>query len=158
MNRIITIVSLSVFLGACSAPDNVGNENSEPLLGAALAGAVDTKSLSVSKDFGFETAKTINVNFDLADAQNEEATVTICSDYLPVGNEFDINFDSCTVSGPLESGVFEHSMEVTIDKTSVVAGVFFQDASIDPMFKEFSVDDGFTTRAKGDSQTLVWHE
>lgn len=164
MKNILGVVSMAVLLSACGGSgsqtsDNVsGGETSTALLGAAFPDSVDTNTLVVDRDFGFKTSRTIDISFDIEDARTEDATVSICTEYKTVDDDFDINFDSCTVNGVLQSGVFEHSMEVTIDKTSVVAAVFFQNAQIAPLFSEFSVNESLRTKGYGQTQTIVWHQ
>ena len=164
MNKLIIVSSLSLLFSACSAGPEGGitgtdtAASTDPILGAAINTGVETSSLDIDQDFDFAAARTIDISFDIADARSDKATVTICNDYEKIDNDFDINFTSCTVNGELVSGLFDHSMEVTIDKTAVIAGVFFQDPSKAPLFKEFSVDDGTQTRSKGNVRKLVWQQ
>jgi len=161
MNKPITAISTMLFLVACGGSGseglNTGTDSAAPSLGAALPDATDTKSLEVDKDFAFETARSIDVEFDIVAAQNDEATVSICTDYTPVGTEFDVDFDSCTLSGALNNGIFSHTMDVTNDKESVVGIVLFQDAEKAPMYKEFTVDENQRTKSDGSSRhVIVW--
>lgn len=176
MRKTITLLTVCTLLTACgsgttenplideSASATVGtdgNETSgtEPVVGAAIPDPVDTDTLQVDRNFNFATARTIDIDFNLSDAADKDASVSICSEYAQAGDIYDINFDSCTVSGNLDSGVFQHSMEVTNDKDSVVAVVLFQDASMPPMFKEFFVDAATRSRADGTiNKVIVWNE
>jgi len=164
MIKQISIMSMALLLVACGgsgsegyAQQNQAASAPAPALGSAQPDAVDTKSLEVDKSFAFATARTVDIEFDIATARNDEATVTICTDYEPVGEEFDINFDSCTISGELDFGKFNHSMEVTNDNESVVAVVLFQDSELVPMYKEFNVDSNQRTKRDGTSRSvIVW--
>jgi len=163
MKNILGVVSMAVLLSACGGSGTQTSDNGSSggsdnlLLGAAFPDAVNTDTLVVDRDFGFKTSRTIDISFDIEDARTEDATVSICTEYETVDVEFDINFDSCTVNGVLQSGVFEHSMEVTIDKSSVVAAVFFQNAEKAPLFSEFTVNESLRSKGVGSTQTIVWH-
>ena len=105
-----------------------------------LTDVSDTKSLTVAKDFSFDTAQTIDIAFDLEDARDTDASVSICTEYTPAGDAYTIDYESCTVRGPMYDGVFSHSMEVTNEFDSVVAVVWFLDPAMPPMYREFSLD------------------
>lgn len=161
MNKSITAISISLFLVACGGSGseglNKGADSSAPGLGAALPDATDSRSLEITKEFGFETARSVDVEFDIAAARQADASVSICTDYTPLGSEFDVDFDSCTVSGTLDNGAFSHTIDITNDKDSVVGIVLFQDAEIAPMYKEFTVDENQRTKSDGSAQrVLVW--
>jgi len=161
MLKIISFASISLILSACGgsgsaeAPEPV--TQAPPSLGAALPNAADTADLTVDPEFGFKTARTVDIEFDIAQARNDEASVSICTNYEPIGAEFDIDFDSCTISGELVNGAFNHSMEVTNDNDAVVAVVLFQDIELLPMYKEFTVDNNQRSKTDGTSRSvIVW--
>ncbi len=159
---IISVTFLVVACGGSGSSSSVMTDNSgyaaSPDLGAASEIVIDTDSLQVNRDFAFDTAKTIDVDFDLAFARDDDAFVTVCTDYTPVGAEYDVDFNSCAISGKLQQGVFKQSIEITNDKESVVAVVLFQDAEKPPVFNEFSVDDNTRVKADGStSRTFVWN-
>jgi len=160
MKALITTLSVSALLIACGGNGNKdAGDNNAPGLGAAVASSPDTNTLEVNEHFAFATARSVDIDFDISIARNTEADVAICTDFEPIGEEFDVNFDSCTVSGKLTHGVFNHSMEVTNDKESVVAVVLFQDFEMPPMYKEFQVDNNQRTRADGTSRSMiVWNQ
>ncbi len=105
-----------------------------------LTDVSDTRTLSVAKEFSFDTAQTIDIAFDLESARDTDASVSICTDYTQDGDAYDIDYESCTVRGPMYDGVFSHSMEVTNEFSSVVAVVWFLDPTMPPMYREFSID------------------
>lgn len=100
----------------------------------------DTNTLVVDDSFAFDTARAIDIDFDLEAARHAETSVSICTNYSEDNSGYDIDFDSCTVQGTMQNGVFRHSMEVTNEFTSVVAVVWFLDQSAEPVYREFSVD------------------
>ena len=160
MLRTTSILPLTILMVACGGSGSSGVENNgvqfAPEIGAAAA-PPDTQSLEVDKDFSFSTARTVDIEFNIESAANDEASVTICTDYKPLADEFDINFNTCTISGELEQGVFKHSMEVTNDKESVVAVVLFQNSELVPMYKEFKIDSNQRTKSDGStSSVIVW--
>jgi len=164
MIKPISVITMSVFLIACGgsgSPDNTGSVGSLQAptgLGAALPAATDTNTLEVRRDFSFATARTVDIEFDIEEVRNEDASVSICTDYEPAGDSFDINFNSCTVSGDLVMGTFNHSMEITNDKNDVIAVVLFQNAQIPPLYRVFSVDTNTRSRNDGSSQrVIVWN-
>lgn len=161
MIKPISVLSMAIFLTACggasSENENAIKDQAPSQLGAALPDPTNTTSLEVEQSFGFATARTIDIDFDIAAVRQKDATVTICTEFEPAGENFDVNFDSCSVSGLLVDGVFNHSMELTNDRDSVVAVVLFQDASIAPMFKEFTIDDSQRIKLGGDmNSVIVW--
>lgn len=119
----------------------------------------DTKSLIVADDFAFDTAQHIDIDFDLESARGTEASVSICTAFDQETQGYDIDYDSCTVKGIMNDGLFTHSMDVTNEFDSVVAVVWFQDESIPPVYREFSVRDRAadrTTKTAGESKVIVW--
>ena len=100
----------------------------------------NSQSLEVSDTFAFDTARTVDVDFDLEQARDHQASVSICTTFDPLGGPFDVDYDSCTVQGQMINGMFHHSMEVTNDIDSVAAVVWFQDNSMQPMMQIFPVE------------------
>jgi len=177
--RLCTILSGSLFLTlyGCSTdnlPGDIDNSSDnidghtvdqipapagtdEPDAAAAIPEAVATDTLVVDQSFSFNTSRMIDIAFDIESARNEEATVTICTEYFNNQEGFDINYDSCPVKGTLVGGVFNHSMEVTNAYDSVVAAVWFQSSQIQPIFREFTVAQ--SNRRKGPNRpVIVWRE
>ena len=107
----------------------------------------NTKSLIVADDFTFDTAQSIDIDFDLESARNNEASVSICTAYNTDDQGYDVDYDSCTVHGNLLNGMFTHSMEVTNEFATVIAVVWFQDSGIDPIHREFTVGGSSTDRS-----------
>jgi len=101
--------------------------------------ATDSQSLSVSSTFSFNTARTVDVDFDLEQARNQVASVSVCTSFEPEGGAFGVDYDSCTVQGRMVDGVFHHSMEVTNDIESVAGVVWFQDSAMQPLMQVFNV-------------------
>jgi len=87
MIKPISVITMSVFLIACGgsgSPDNTGSVGSLQAptgLGAALPAATDTNTLEVRRDFSFATARTVDIEFDIEEVRNEDASVSICTDY-----------------------------------------------------------------------------
>ncbi len=161
MYKSLTAASVALLLVACGGSGSGGvqdtNEFITPGIGSALPDATDTRTLEVDRSFAFATARTIDIEFDIESARNADATVSICTDFVPVASEFDVDFDSCTVSGELDNGMFSHSMDVTNDKNSVVGVVLFQSAEMPPLYKEFNVDENQRTKGDGTVQSvIVW--
>ena len=129
--------------------------------------AADSESLSVSNTFSFATARTVDVDFDLEEARNHTASVSICTSFEPEGGVFGVDYDSCAVQGEMVNGVFHHSMEVTNDVESVAGVVWFQNNALPPMMQVFSVAHdtaqaaGLTAKdrtvsSSGGAQRIVW--
>lgn len=164
MKNSLTAISISLFLVACggSGSEDVGTTEPAllqgPNLGAAVDSPTNTDSLNIDRSFSFDTARTIDIDFNIEAAISSDANVSICTDYSPAGLEYDVNFESCMISGTLEDGVFKHSMEVTNDKDAVVAVVLFQDATIAPLYKEFKVDAHQRSKGNGSMRgVIVWN-
>ena len=175
MRTILTTAALSVLLTACGGGSENGlgldEDNNTPTLGAAQAAtspdtteaavaaavAANTSDLVVDADFDFASSRSIAVNFDIADAQGTDASVSICTDYGSGGDAFDVNYDSCTVNAEMQNGQFNHVMEVTHEFDAVVAVVWFQDPGTAPLYKEFFVDEAASeNRSKDARPMLVW--
>ena len=166
MKKLIITAGVSIFLTACSGGG--GSESAptvdQPLeLGAANAAEAEvegsttllnTSDIEVDADFNLASSRSINIDFDIADAVGTHGSVSICTDYVPGGGAFDVNYDSCTVSGEMMDGEFSHVMDVTHEFDSVAAVVWFQDPGTEPMYQEFFVDNA--TRSKGSKPALVW--
>lgn len=158
------LVILSSLLVACGSPSNTGDQ---PLLGAAqgvgpavpavaelpatfvelsneeltdLADVPETKTsdLLVASDFTFSTSRRVGVSLDIPEASDMQAEASICTDYtlLPDGS-FDINYDSCVMTAPLAGGVFTDKVNLVNQHQSVVAVVWLEDTTMQPVFREF---------------------
>ena len=178
MRTILTTAALSVLLTACGGSENglgLDEDNNTPTLGAAQAAtspdtteaaevatvtaavAPNTSDLVVDAEFDFASSRSIAVNFDIADAQGTDASVSICTDYGSGGDAFDVNYDSCTVNAEMRNGQFNHVMEVTHEFDAVVAVVWFQDPGTAPLYKEFFVNEAVPeNRSKDARPMLVW--
>lgn len=153
MKRVITVAAISAILSACGGS---GTQTTDPGLGAAVAPSpTNTSDLRVDQGFNFASSRSINIDFDIAEATLSDASLSICTEYNPNGGAYDVDYESCTVNGDLQDGKFNHVMDVTNEFDSVVAVVWFQDPSNEPLFKEFFVNDS-TTRSKQGKPTLVW--
>jgi len=194
MKNTILVVSIGIGLSACGGESSsfdapLANAPSSPDIGAAIDAtnnapdtsiiaevtdsvvdevlpevATDSQSLSVSNTFSFDTSRTVDVDFDLEQARNQMASVSICTSFDPEGGAFGVDYDSCTVHGQMVDGVFNHSMEVTNDIESVAGVVWFQNSSIQPLMQVFTVSHGDTTASTKDrsvmsvshAPTIVW--
>lgn len=160
MKKLLLTAGVAVLLGACSGGGESGPtaELESPELGAAIAlestAPSNTRDINIDADFDLASSRSINVNFDIAEAEGTDASVSICTDYTQGGTAFDVNYESCTVTAEMQNGEFSHVMNVTHEFDSVVAVVWFQNPGSQPMYKEFFVDD--TARSKGSQPTLVW--
>ncbi len=108
---------------------------------APVALATDTDTLIVPEEFSFDSARTIDVEFDLEQARGQDASVSICTKYGSDGDAFDVDYTSCAVRGPMVDGVFSHSMEITNEFDSVIAVVWFQDSAMEPLHRVFSINE-----------------
>ena len=167
-SKALLSMSVAFLLAGC------GSENAPPEMGAALQGAeggtpavvietTDTGTLEVANDFAFDTARTIEIDFDLESARDTQASVSICTSYMADGDAFDVDYDSCAVRAPMNDGVFSHSMEVTNEFDSVVAVVWFKDSTMAPLHREFTIDPPLAVAgkrgiraAKNQRRVIVW--
>lgn len=158
MKKTMTVATLSLTLAACGGSgSNESNGLTEPELGAALSSSaqlISTADLKVDENFNLASSRSIDIEFDIADAANSDASVSVCTDFSPGGGAYDVNYESCVVSGEIQDGKFQHVMDVTNEFDSVVAVVWFQDPSNEPLYKEFFIDSN--TRSKGGKSTIVW--
>jgi len=151
MKKLILVTALPVLLSACGG----SGSQSEPELGAAYEPEMtNTRDLRVDASFNFASSRSIDIDFDIAEAAGSDASVSICTDYSPGGGAFDVNYESCSISGEMQDGTFNEKIDVTHEFDSVVAVVWFQDPSTEPLYKEFFVEPA--TQRKGGQSALVW--
>lgn len=157
MKKIIYSLPLTVLLVACGGGSDTTPSAEEPLVEAALPEVTtDSDTLEVTADFAFNTARTVTIAFDIDEARGKEASVSVCTEYTAV-NAFDIDYESCAVRSAMSDGVFNHTMELTNAYDSVIGVVWFEDQTIQPIAKEFFIDDSLDTRSKDGSRTIVWN-
>ena len=165
MKNVITMLSLTVLLAACGGG---GGSDSTVSAEADTDGSVantpdttvvleNTADLEASADFDFATSRSIAIDFDVEQARVSAGLMSVCTDYDELDGMYDINYDSCTLQAPLVDGVYSGDMEVTNDINTVVGVVWFKDESIEPVYKEFSLEVGARLASRGaGNQTLVW--
>ncbi|RVU83758.1 hypothetical protein EOL70_15650 [Leucothrix sargassi] len=160
MKNLITMLSLTVLLAACGGGgDDTADTGTDPVAGNPDTGTQleNTADLEASADFDFATSRSIAIDFDVEEARTSEGMMSVCTDYTSIDGMYDINYDSCTLQAPLEGGIYSGAMEVTNDINTVVGVVWFKDASIGPVYKEFSLEVGARLAKRGSgAQTLVW--
>jgi len=165
MKKLFITTSIALLLSACGggsestvSPEIDTDAGGEPQVAAALPDPVDTDTLVVSEEFSFETARLINIEFDIAEAVGKEASVSICTEYSAI-DPFEVDYGSCPVKASMTDGKFNHSMEVTNAYEKVIAVVWFTDESIEPIAREFTVEYTDMARSrKGDQiPTIVWN-
>ena len=153
--------AMSAIGGGVTAPGVVDNNTDESPVEALPLEVFNTKALIVADDFAFDTAQSIDIDFDLESARNNEASVSICTAYTTDSQGYNVDYDSCTVHGNLVSGVFNHSMEVTNEFTSVIAVVWFQDESIEPIHRVFTVGGSGgdrSVKSVDGKKVIVWRQ
>ena len=167
MKHFISVVIAGTLLSACGGSGNGVNDEAivdseAPSLGAALpeeanaasATVANTSELQIDPTFNLASSRSIAVNFDIAEADGTDGSVSICTDYAKDGSAFDVNYESCIVNAQMQDGEFSHFIDVTNEFDSVVAVVWFQTPGTDPLYQEFSVND--QVRSKGIMPSLVW--
>ncbi len=167
MKHLKKIIMASTLLCACGGSENGVNDegiidSEAPSLGAALSQEPDaasttvanTNELQIDPTFDLASSRNIAVNFDIAEADGTDGSVSICTDYAKDGSAFDVNYESCIVNAQMQDGQFSHLIDVTNEFDSVVAVVWFQTPGTDPLYKEFTVND--QVRSKGIKPSLVW--
>ena len=98
-------------------------------------------SLVVAKDFEFDTSRSVTISLDVPQALNQQASVSVCTGFIPGGDAFDVDYSTCALQGTMIDGVFERQLELTHEFNSVAAVVWFRDSSLPPVYKEIYVDD-----------------
>lgn len=158
MRKLLYTLSISLIIAACGGDGGNDVSSEAPPVAAALPEPTDTDELEVNEEFSFNTARTVTIAFDIEAARDKEASVSICTEYASV-SAFDIDYESCAVRSKMTDGVFNHTMELTNAYNSVIGVVWFEDESIDPITREFFVDEVPQSRSKAGvaaSRTLVW--
>lgn len=159
----IGLVAVSTLLIGCGSPSDTGDQ---PLLGAAqgvgpaapavaelpstflelsneeltdLAEVPETKTsdLQVASDFTFSTSRRVGVSLDIPEASDMQAEASICTDYtlMPDGS-YDINYDSCVMTAPLQGGLLNDKVNLVNQHQSALAVVWLEDTTMQPVFRE----------------------
>ena len=124
-----------------AAGTNFTATTDEELGDLAIVPDTETASLQVLNDFTFDTARRTNVSLSIPEAITESAEATFCTDYsLDVSGDYDVNYDSCVLSAPLLGGQLNEDLDLVNQHDSVLGIVWFQEASMQPMYQEFHFD------------------
>lgn len=140
------LASFALTLSGCGAsgdeePVDYVRVFKEPTLDAALT-AIDTDSLAVPQDSNLDTSRSLNIALDIAHARDTAASVSVCTDFLPGGGPFDVDYTSCGLQGDLVNGRFNRQMLVTNQYDSVAVVVWFRDSELSPVYQEITVESG----------------
>ena len=160
----LALTTMTVVLAACGSSST---DSDEPILGAAfvqgqtasaantnyvaitdeelgeLAEVPDTETASIQafNDFTFDTARRTNVSLSVPEAFGVQAEATFCTDYtLSASGDYDVNYDSCVLSAPLLGGELNEDLDLVNQHDSVLGIVWFQEASMMPVYQEFHFD------------------
>jgi len=72
-----------------------------------------TSNLEVSSDFEFDSSWQLNVDIDLSSWRNAGAYLLLCSDFESSGDEYTVDYSSCPLKAPLQSGVWLGEVKLT---------------------------------------------
>lgn len=185
MKNLITLASLTLLLTACGGGPGVdssdggsdggpavmvtGAEGQNPDTTTPATSTDDqnpdtaspaleyTADLRSSADFDFSSSRAIAIDFDVAAASTSPGLMSLCTKYTKTDDSFDVDYNSCTVQAPLENGLYSGKMDVTNDINSVIGVVWFKDETIQPVYKEFSLEVGAKLARRGEgAQSIVW--
>lgn len=115
------------------APDPDPMPDPDPV--PETTGAIDS-----DQEFEFESARTLFVDFDIP--VTEDGYLSVCTDYSGSAGAYEIDLESCPVRSPAVSGVYQGSISVTNEVTSLIGALYFYDESASPLFQEFELDAG----------------
>ena len=142
----VLLATFALTLSGCGAggveePSEYVRVSKEPTLGAVLT-AIDTDSLVVPQGSNLDTSRSINIELDIAHARDNPASVSVCTDFLPGGGAFDVDYTSCGLQGDLVNGRFNRQMLVTNEYDTVAVVVWFRNSELAPVYQEITVDSG----------------
>jgi len=160
MKHVIALTSLTLLLTACGGgPASESDSHTGPLgeTPDTTPTLENTADLRSSAEFNFDTSRAIAIDFDVAQAKTSPGLMSLCTVYTKQGDQYDVDYDSCTVQAPLVNGEYSGKMDVTNDINSVIGVVWFKDPDIAPVYKEFSLEVGAKVARRGAGpQTIVW--
>jgi len=87
-----------------------------------------------------DPARTLFVDFDIP--VTEDGYLSVCTDYTGSGNDYEIDLESCPVRSPATAGVYQGSISLTNEVTSLIGALYFYDESATPLFQEFDIEAG----------------
>jgi len=143
-----TCSALALLVAACGSPSVEGEAG--PNLAAALPNqsesAQGTPYVAISdEELGWradvpETATAnlqVEDSFDFATSRNAQVDM-FCTNYTKLPDDtYEVDYNSCVLQAPLNGGVLSEQISLVNQHASVLAVVWFQDESMQPMYQEF---------------------
>jgi len=97
-----------------------------------------TANLQVEDSFDFATSRNAQVDMNVPAAASVEAEATFCTNYTKLPDDtYEVDYNSCVLQAPLNGGVLSEQISLVNQHASVLAVVWFQDESMQPMYQEF---------------------
>lgn len=112
----------------------------------------ETSNILTTVNFGFDTAKPVLLQVDIARASGTQSSISICTNYEAIDDDYSIDYNSCSVKAQMWDGQFEHELEIMNHYHSVVAVIWFPNQEFDPIYRELNVAD-LTTNG----ENYVWN-
>ena len=99
----------------------------------------ETSQIVTTANFLFDTAKSVELRVNIAEAIGTQSSISLCTDYEANGSGYSVNYNSCAVKATIQDGQFTHQMELMNQFDSAIAVVWFPDQEFEPMFNELNV-------------------
>lgn len=123
-------------------------ENPTPYVDAAVTNTAfatipesETSQIVTTANFLFDTAKSVQLNINLADAAGTQSSLSLCTDYESTDTGYSVNYNSCSVKATMSNGQFEHQMELMNQFDSAIAVIWFPNQEFAPMYNELNVEE-----------------
>ena len=108
-----------------------------------VAEASASSELTSDDHFDFSTRWDMNIDFDIDAATGTSGFLSICTEFEFDGEDaYGVNFDKCALRTSIVDGIYNGSMAVTNDISSVLAVIWFADESAAPVYNEFELVNG----------------
>lgn len=97
-----------------------------------------TKDLVASANFDMQSTWAMTVTIELA--TQADGFLSLCTDYAPDGDAFDINFGSCILRTNLKDGRFSGKVTLSSAVERLIAVLYYFDENSTPQYQEFAIE------------------
>ena len=100
-----------------------------------------TGTINTPARFDFSTIEHYDIGVDISPTTTARGYLSICSDYSFSQNRYNVDYTSCVLRTPVFNGVYEGHVDISAQYSRMIAVIWFNDMSVDPIFREVRLDD-----------------
>ncbi len=97
-----------------------------------------TADLVVSRSFDFDSSWELQVDIDLRNVMEGTVHVLLCKDFVAGDSGYTVNYDSCPLRTPLNSGVWQGDVTLTGTTEQILAVIFRVSEPNNPQYQLWS--------------------